>query len=116
MAVLEQLTDLALDPLLAPGGLPRGLRAGAPPSQLRGTGRQLLAHPGYGREDRLDHLAQDVERADLMRHLAEDRGDWLGVQCRAVGRDPFDGQAARLHGLVEAAEECLNVLGGRGPV
>ena len=37
--VLEQLTDLALEPLLAPGRPPRRLRAGTATRQLGGTGR-----------------------------------------------------------------------------
>ena len=51
--------------------------------------------------------------ADLMRHRTEDCGDRLGVQRRAVGRDPLDGQPACLQGLAEAAEECLNIDWGR---
>ena len=48
-----------------------------------------------------------------MRHLTEDRGDRLGIQRRAVGRDPLEGQSARLQGGMEAAEERLDVLVGR---
>ena len=42
VAVLEQLTDLLLDPLLAACRLLRRLRAGATPWQLGSTGRQAL--------------------------------------------------------------------------
>jgi hypothetical protein len=49
-----------------------------------------------------------------MGDVAEDRRDRLGVQRRAVGGDPADGQPARLQGRLEAAEERLDVLGGRG--
>ena len=51
--------------------------------------------------------------ADLMRHRTEDCGDRFGVQRRAVGRDPLDGQPACLQGLAEAAKECLDVDLGR---
>src|SRR5512135_1188692 len=51
-----------------------------------------------------------------MGHVAEDRGDRLGVQGRAVGGDPLDGQPTRLQGRVETAEEGLDVLGRRGAV
>ena len=114
VAVLEEVADLALDPLLAAGGTPRRLRAGAAPRQLRGAGRQALALLGHGREDRLGDLAEDVERAELMGHVAEDRGDRLGVERRAVGRDPLEGQPARRQGRVEVAKERLDVLVVRG--
>ena len=54
-----------------------------------------------------------VERAELMGHIAEDCGDRLGVQRRAVGRDPLEDQAARLQGGPEAAEERLDIAVGR---
>ena len=68
------------------------------PRQLRRGGGQPLALLGHGREDRLGHLAKDVEGAELMRDLTEDRGDRLGIQRRAVGRDPLEGQPARRRG------------------
>jgi len=55
-----------------------------------------------------------VERADLMGHVAEDGHDRLGVKGRPVGGDAPDGQPARLQRRAEAAEEGLDVLGGRG--
>ena len=82
---------------------------GAAPRQLGDASRQALAHLGHGGEDRLDQRAQDVERADLVRSCTADRGDRLGVQRRAVGRDPLEDQATSLKGLVEAAEERLDV-------
>ena len=56
---------------------------------------------------------QYVLLSDLMRHGTEDCGDRFGVQRRAVGRDPLDGQLACLEGLAEAAEEWLDVDLGR---
>ena len=35
-----------------------------------------------------------VERAELMRHVTEDRSDRLGIQLRAVGSDPTEGHSA----------------------
>ena len=89
VAVLEQLTDLPLDPLLSSGGLLRGLRNGTAARQLGGAGGQILAEFGDGGEDRLGHLFEDMEGAKLMRHFTEDGGDRLGIQGRAVGRDPL---------------------------
>jgi hypothetical protein len=111
--MLEQLADLPPDPLLAPRGLLRRLRSGTATSQLWGAGGQSLSELGDGGEDRLVHFLDDMEGAELMRHRTEDRGDRLGIQRRAVGRDPLEDQAARLQGLMEAAEERLDVLGGR---
>ena len=48
-----------------------------------------------------------------MRDLAEDRGDRLGIQRRAIGRDPTDGQPAGLEGGPESAEERRDVRVGR---
>ena len=111
VTVLEQTADLLLDPLLATGGTPGDLRGGTAPPQLGSRGRQALAQLGHGTEDRLGDFLEDVEGAKLMRHFTEDRGDRLGIQRRAVGRDPLEGQAARLQGSVESAEEGLDVLG-----
>jgi len=111
--VLEQLADLALDPLLASCGGSRRLRSGTASRQLRGLGRQALAQFGHGPEDRLGDFLEDVKCAELMRHLAEDRGDRPGVERRAIGRDPMEDQAASLQGRVEAAEERLDVAVGR---
>lgn len=113
VAVLEQLTDLPHDPLLAPGGLPCRLRAGTATRRLGGLGRQVLAELGHRAEDRLGHFLEDVECAELMRHLTEDRGDRLGIQRRAIGRDPLEAQAACLEGGLEATEERLDVAVGR---
>ena len=84
VAVLEQLADLPLDPLLAPGGTLRRLRAGTAPRQLGSAGRQALAHLGHGGEDRLGHLAKDVEscRADAARR----RRPWRSARGTAPSR------------------------------
>ena len=114
IAVLKQLADLALDRLLAAGRTPGGLVGTRPaPRQLRCRGGQPLALLCHGREDRLGQFAKDMEGADLMRDLAEDLGDRLGIQRRAVGRNPTDGQPAGIEGLMEAAEERRDVLVGR---
>ena len=49
----------------------------------------------------------------MVRDLTEDRGDRLGIQRRAVGRDPLEGQPARRESPVEAAEEGRDVRVGR---
>ena len=113
IAVLEQRTDLPSDPLLEPGGLPRRLRAGTATRQLGSTRRQILAELGHRAEDRLGHFLEDVEGAELMRHLTEDRGDRLGIQRRAVGRDPLEGQSPCRQARLEAAEERLDIDVGR---
>ena len=110
---LEQVTDLLLDPLLTTGGALRGLRGETAPPQLGGVGRQALAQLGHGGADRLGYIAKDVERTKLMGPIAEDRGDRLGVQRRAVGGDPLEDQAARLQVGLGAVEERLDVFVGR---
>ena len=91
----------------------RCLRAGTAASQLGGAGSQVLSELGNRGEDRLIHFLDDMKGAELMRHRTEDRGDRLGIQRRTVGRDPLEDQPARLQGQLEAAEERLDVLGGR---
>lgn len=113
VAVLEQIADLLLDPPLTAGGTPGRLRGGTTPRQLGGRGRQALAQLGHSTEHRLGDFLEDVEGAKLMRHSTEDGGDRLRIQRRAVGRDPLEGQAPRLQGRVESAEERLDVLVGR---
>src|SRR5262249_62249655 len=85
VAMREQVPDFLLDPLLAPGGAARGLRAGTAPGELRGAGREPLALLSHGREDGLCDFAKDVECANLMGDVAEDRRGRLGVQGRAIG-------------------------------
>ena len=81
--------------------------------QLRRGGGQPLAFLGHRREDRLGHLTEDVELADLVRDRAEDRGDRLGIQRRTVGRDSLEGQTAGGERLMEVAEQRHDVLVGR---
>ena len=109
VAVLEQLADLPRDPLLEPGGLPCRLRAGTTTRQLGGSRRQVLAEFGHGGKHRLGHFLENVKCAELMRHLTEDRGDRLGIQRRAVGRDPLEGQPSCRQGRLETAEERLDI-------
>ena len=90
----------------------RRLRAGTAAWQLGGAGRQILAQLGHGGEDRVGHVANDVERAELMRHVAEDRGDRFGIQRRAVRCDPLEAQPARFQGGLEATEERHDVEAG----
>ena len=90
----------------------RRLRRGTTPRQLGGTGRQVLAELGHGREDRLGHFFEDMECTKLMRHIAEDCGDRLRIKRRAVGGDPLEDQTVRLQGGLEAAEERFDVLVG----
>jgi hypothetical protein len=113
VTVLEQIADLLLDPLLTAGGTPGGLRGGTAPRQLGGLGGQAFPQLGHGTEDRLGEFLEDVECAELMRHLAEDRGDRLGIERRAVGGDPLEDQAPHRQGGLEAAEERLDVHVGR---
>jgi hypothetical protein len=47
-----------------------------------------------------------------MGHIAEDGGDRLRIQRRAVGGDPLEDQAARVQGGLEATEERLDVFVG----
>ena len=113
IAVLEQRTDLPRDPLLVAGGLLCRLRAGTATRQLGGARRQVLAELGHRAEDRLGHFLEDVEGAELMRHLTEDRGDRLGIQRRAVGRDPLEGQPPCRQAGLKTAKERLDIDVGR---
>ena len=113
VAMLEEITDFPLDPLLATGGTPRRLRAGTTARQLGSARRQGLPQLGHRGEHRLGDLAQNVECAKLMWYVAENRGDRCGVQRRAVGRDPLEGESARFQSGVEATKEGHDVgLGG----
>src|SRR5947209_480615 len=66
VAVLEQITDLLFDPLLAAGGTPGGPRAGTAPPQLGGVGRQAFAELGHGTEDRLGEFLEDVHHPNAI--------------------------------------------------
>jgi hypothetical protein len=80
VAVLEQIADFLLDPFLAAGVTLGGLRGRTTPRQLGHAGRQVLAQLGHGGENSLGHFLEDVECAELMRHLAEDCGDRPGIE------------------------------------
>ena len=59
----------------------------------------------HGPQDRLVQFLQDVELADLMRHVGEDLRERLRVQGRAIGGDAATGQPAAGQGRPEPAEE-----------
>ena len=73
--------------------LAAGLRGllGPPAGELRRLRGQVLAEPGEHVQDGLGQFREDVEPADLVRDGAEDLGDRLRIQRRAVGGDPADG-------------------------
>ena len=68
---------------------------------------------GYGRQDRLGDLAENVEGTHLMGDVAEDCGDRLGIKRRAITGDPLEGQTAGRQGPLEAAEQRHDVLVNR---
>ena len=105
MTMLEQVPDLPIE-VPSPPDLPFRLRCdGAPAGKLRLLRRQALADLSDGAEDRLVQFRQDVEPADLMLHGAEDLGNRLRIELRAVGGDPAKGQPSAGQGRAEAAEE-----------
>jgi hypothetical protein len=89
--------------------------ANSGPSDPTGSGGGEGDEPEGATPNGLDaRLRSDgVECAELMRHLAEDRGDRPGIERRAVGGDPLEDQFSRLQSGVEAAEEGLDVLVSR---
>jgi hypothetical protein len=97
-----------------PPDLPfRFRRDGTPAGELRLLRRQALAGLSDGTEDRLVQVREDVEPANLMVDGAEDLGNRLRIQLRAVGGDPAKGQPAAGQGRPEAAEESPDIPLGR---
>lgn len=79
MAMVEQIGDLAFDPLLGGGQLSVSPR-GPAPADLRQGGLQFPTSFGHSVQDGLGQFCQDVEFTDLVRDWAEDLGNGRGVQ------------------------------------
>ena len=112
MTMVEQVGDLAFDPLLGGSQFSAGPR-GPAPADLRHGGLPFPTSLGHGMQDGLGQFRQDVEFADLVRDRAEDLGNGGWVQRRAVGGDASQAQAASLQRLLEPLKELGDVLGRR---
>jgi hypothetical protein len=109
MTMLEQVPDFPIE-VPPPPDLPfRFRRDGTPAGELRLLRRQALAGLSDGTEDCLVQFREDVEPANLMFGGAEDLGNRLRIQLRAVGGDPAKGQPAAGQGRPEAAEESPDI-------
>ncbi len=112
--VLEQIADLPARSASCDG--PHSLAAFEPgrPRPSLGMSAAMSLQLGHGGKDRLGHFLEDVEGADLMRYLTEDRGDRTRIERRAVGRDPLArASPARLQRGLKAVEERHDVLVSR---
>ena len=58
----------------------------------------------------MGQLLEDMEGTNLMRHLAKDCADRLRIERRAIGRDPFEGQIARIQGLLQAPKKRFDII------
>ena len=109
IAMPEKIRNLCLQAFLLQGcfAVRRGRRA--PSLQFRLLAFQVLAHLRHSMDDGLVDLLDDMELADLMRNIAEDRGNRLGVQRGAVAGDAQQRQTARRQSPLEAPEKPLDV-------
>ena len=80
VAMGEQIGPFLLQPLFLASGLLRGLRARTSPGSCGVLGPQTLPLAGHGAHHRFDDLGQDMKLAALMRHIAKDLAQRLGVQ------------------------------------
>ena len=78
-------------------------------------GRQLLANPGHGVQNRVGQFLDDVELADLVGNGTEDQGNGLRVKRPTIGCDPPQCQAADIQLFLELGQESGDVH-GRGRV
>jgi len=81
-APLDQGTDLLVHLLTFAGQAARRLIFGrrATPFQLGLGVGQAAAFSRHGAEDALGEFLEDMERANLMRHVAKDRADRLRIE------------------------------------
>src|SRR6516164_5881108 len=105
MTMLEQVADLPLQVPASPGLPPRLWCAGPPARQLRLLRGQVLADRSDRVENGLVQLGQDVEATNLVLDGAEDLGNGLRIQLRAVRGDPVEAQPAARQGGLEPPEE-----------
>src|SRR3972149_4029702 len=110
MPMLEQITDL-LPETLVPPGRPLGLLAArtASPQGLL-LGGQFFADLGPRAKHRLGDFGEYVELAYLMPYARENRGNWLGIQRRTIGRDALQNESTRFQGGTESREELADVV------
>jgi hypothetical protein len=110
VAVLKQVGDLLLQSLPLTDG-PLGGWCGRPttlPSRL--TSGQRFPHLGHGPQDGLGQFLENMEFADLVRHVVEHRTQRLRIKRRTIGGDAQQGQFTVVQRLLESAQERLDVL------
>ena len=110
MAALEESGDLCLEPF--PGqGAPRGLAGSRTPARRRrNPGPDGFADLGHCPQDCQGDVGDDVELADLVRHVAKDIQNRLRIHGRTVGRDPLELQTTAIEDPLESSEEVQHVL------
>src|SRR6476620_3149106 len=116
MTMLEEVSDLPLEVSASTCHPLRLRRAGPSAGELRLLCGQVLADRSDGAKDGFVQLRQDVEATDLVLHLAEDLGNRLRIQVRAVGGDPPEAQPASVQGGLEPPKERPHILVSRSVV
>jgi len=108
----EQRGALCFQPLFRAGRLLGRWRARAPSAQFGLLGCQGFACAGHGTYNGFAHLGHDMKRTDLMRDIPEHLCEGHGIERRAIGRDPDEGQVACRQGRVQTPQKHPDVLVG----
>ena len=93
-AILEQITDFLLDAFAFACQSARLFVFGRRSAALQlglGLGQALTLF-GHRFQDPFGQFLDDMEGTKLMGHLAKDLADRLGIERRAIGRDPLERQ------------------------
>ena len=87
MPMCEHLGPLLCQAFFLAGSFLGGLRTRTSLGQFGLLGLQGLACTGHDTQHGFDHILDHMELADLMRHVAKDVTQGVGIQLRAIGRD-----------------------------
>jgi hypothetical protein len=109
VAMLEEIGDFLLQSLpLACGSF--GFDGGRPATLHGRLPRgQFFADLGHGPQNRLGQFLDNVELADLMRHIAEHHLQRLGIKRRSIGRYAFQSPATLAEHCLKPTQEGRNV-------
>jgi len=107
--MLKEIADLLVNLFPTLCRFARGGSGGTPTTEFRFCRSQLFPNLGYRTQHCFGQFLDDVKLAKLMRHIAENLANWLWIQVRTVGGDPFQFQVAFLQHRAKCAKETLHV-------
>ncbi len=107
--MLKQVADLLVDPFATLRRFAGSSSGRTSAAEFRFGGGQFFANLGDCTQHGFGQFLDDMKLAKLMRHIAENFGNWLGIEVRTIGGDSLQAQSAFLQHRQKRAKETLHV-------